>query len=86
MTVVPGKVTILDNTEAQLVAFRRLVYLTLQSSLDFQEAIHKILKLEIAESMYPELCNMIVDCCAEKRTYEKFFGLLSEVECLLSLF
>ena len=26
-----------------------------------------------------ELCNMIVDCCAQQRTYEKFYGLLAEV-------
>jgi len=78
ITVVPGKTVILDNTEAQMVAFRRLIYLTLQSSLDYQEAVHKILKLEIQESMYSELCHMIVDSCAEKRTYEKFFGLMAE--------
>lgn len=26
-----------------------------------------------------ELCNMILDCCAQQRTYEKFFGLLAGV-------
>lgn len=29
-----------------------------------------------------ELCNMIVDCCAQQRTYEKFFGLLAGVKLL----
>jgi hypothetical protein len=36
-----------------------------------------------------ELCNMILDCCAQQRTYEKFFGLLAQVWyfrlCLSSL-
>ena len=27
----------------------------------------------------PEFCTMIVDCCAQQRSYEKFFGLLAQV-------
>uniref|UniRef100_A0A0M3HGN5 MI domain-containing protein n=1 Tax=Ascaris lumbricoides TaxID=6252 RepID=A0A0M3HGN5_ASCLU len=42
-----GKMTIIDNTEQNLVAFRRNVYLTIQSSLDFQEAAHKLLKIDL---------------------------------------
>ena len=26
-----------------------------------------------------ELCYMVLDCCAQMRTYEKFFGLLAQV-------
>lgn len=33
-----------------------------------------------------ELCNMILDCCAQQRTYEKFFGLLAGVSKLFSHF
>src|SRR5687768_8029537 len=25
-----------------------------------------------------ELCNMIIECCSQERTYEKFFGLIGE--------
>lgn len=39
--------TIIDGTEQSLVAFRRNVYLTIQSSLDFQEAAHKLLKIDL---------------------------------------
>lgn len=38
---------ILDNTEGNMVAYRRLVYLTIQSSLNYEEAAHKLLKQEI---------------------------------------
>uniref|UniRef100_A0A674D515 Pre-mRNA-splicing factor CWC22 homolog n=1 Tax=Salmo trutta TaxID=8032 RepID=A0A674D515_SALTR len=34
-------------------------------------------------SQQKELCNMILDCCAQQRTYEKFFGLLAGRFCLL---
>ncbi len=39
--------TIYDSTETNLVALRRTIYLTIQSSLDFEECAHKLLKLEL---------------------------------------
>ncbi|VDM46559.1 unnamed protein product [Toxocara canis] len=78
-----AKVTIIDNTEQNLVAFRRNVYLTIQSSLDFQEAAHKLLKIDLKSGQDVEMCNMIVDCCAQQRTYESFYGLLAERFCRL---
>ena len=31
-----------------------------------------------------ELCNMILDCCAQQRTYEKFFGLMAQRFCQIN--
>ncbi|CDW53733.1 MA3 and MIF4G domain containing protein [Trichuris trichiura] len=78
-----GQNAITDLTEINLITFRRTVYLTIQSSLDFQEAIHKLLKMDIKPGYEAELCNMILDCCAQQRTYEKFFGLMAERFCRL---
>ncbi|NP_001089418.1 pre-mRNA-splicing factor CWC22 homolog [Xenopus laevis] len=77
------KMTIHDKTEVNLVAFRRTIYLAIQSSLDFEECAHKLIKMDFPESQTKELCNMILDCCAQQRTYEKFFGLLAGRFCLL---
>ncbi|KAF4086621.1 hypothetical protein AMELA_G00085640 [Ameiurus melas] len=76
-------VTIFDKTEVNLVSFRRTIYLAIQSSLDFEECAHKLIKMDFPESQTKELCNMILDCCAQQRTYEKFFGLLAGRFCLL---
>ncbi|XP_061041471.1 pre-mRNA-splicing factor CWC22 homolog [Eubalaena glacialis] len=76
-------VTIHDKTEINLVSFRRTIYLAIQSSLDFEECAHKLLKMEFPEGQTKELCNMILDCCAQQRTYEKFFGLLAGRFCML---
>ncbi|KFD66901.1 hypothetical protein M514_02378 [Trichuris suis] len=81
--VTAGQNAITDLTETNLITFRRTVYLTIQSSLDFQEAIHKLLKMDIRPGYEAELCNMILDCCAQQRTYEKFFGLMAERFCRL---
>ncbi|GMR39553.1 hypothetical protein PMAYCL1PPCAC_09748, partial [Pristionchus mayeri] len=77
------KMDIIDNSEQALVAFRREIYLTIQSSLDFQEAAHKILKMGIKPQLETELCNMLVDCCAQQRTYDRMYGMLIERFCRL---
>lgn len=76
--------TIIDETETNLVALRRTIYLTIQSSLDFQECAHKLLKMNIKKNQEMELCQMILDSCAQQRTYERFFGLLAQRFCELN--
>lgn len=76
--------TIVDSTETNMVAFRRTIYLTIQSSLDVDECAHKLLKGEIKPGWEPELCNMILDCCAQQRTYIKFYGLLAQRFCMIN--
>ena len=70
---------IIDNTETNLTALRRTIYLTIHSSLDFEECAHKLMKMQLKPGQEIELCHMFLDCCAEMRTYEKFFGLLAGV-------
>ena len=42
------------------------------------DAVHKLIKLNLKPGHETELCHMIVDCCAQQRTYEKFFGLMAQ--------
>nr|CDI53110.1 probable Pre-mRNA splicing factor cwc22 [Melanopsichium pennsylvanicum 4] len=72
-----------DRTETNLINLRRTIYLTIMSSLDFEESVHKLLKLEIPEDQGIELCNMIVECCSQERTYSKFYGNMGERFCKL---
>jgi pre-mRNA-splicing factor CWC22 len=81
---VDGKVTIHDHSETNLINFRRNVYLTIMSSLDFEEAAHKLLKRNIEEGLELELANMVVECCSQERSYAKFYGLLGERFCKLN--
>uniref|UniRef100_A0A1B0DP29 Uncharacterized protein n=1 Tax=Phlebotomus papatasi TaxID=29031 RepID=A0A1B0DP29_PHLPP len=76
--------TIIDNTETNLVALRRTIYLTIHSSLDYEECAHKLMKMELKPGQEMELCHMFLDCCAEQRTYEKFYGLLAQRFCMIN--
>ncbi|XP_075213065.1 pre-mRNA-splicing factor nucampholin [Lycorma delicatula] len=78
------KETIFDNTETNLVALRKTIYLTIHSSLDFEECAHKLLRMELKPGQEIEMCHMFLDCCAEQRTYEKFFGLLAQRFCQIN--
>lgn len=42
-----AKQKIIDQTETNMVALKRTIYLTIQSSLDFEECAHKLLRMEL---------------------------------------
>ena len=67
-----------DQSNTDLVNLRRTIYLTLQSSADPEEATHKLLKLRLPPGQEPELVSMVVESCAEAKTYLKFYGLIGE--------
>merc|ERR1712183_873052 len=77
------KMEIQDMTATNQVALRRNIYLTIQSSLTFEECAHKMMKMQFNDEDYPEIFAMIVDCCSQQRTYEKFYGLLAGRFCQL---
>lgn len=59
-----AKTVIVDQTETNLVALRRTIYLTIQSSLDFEECAHKLLKLQLkpGQEVCTGWCNHAVRC------------------------
>ncbi|CAO3694312.1 unnamed protein product [Umbelopsis ramanniana] len=78
------KLQIQDRTNADVIALRKQIYLTIMSSVDFEECCHKLMKLNIQEGQEIELCNMIIECCSQERTYLKFYGLMGERFCKLN--
>jgi len=78
----PGeKMTITDMSETDKVNLRRTIYLTIMSSLDFEEAGHKLLKLDIPSGAEVELVTMLIECCSQEKTYLRYYGLLSQRFC-----
>lgn len=79
----PAAETIVDFTDTDLVNLRRSIYLVIMSSLQHEECVHKILKLNIAEGQEKEVCTMLIDCCAMDRMFNRFFPLQAERLCRL---
>ncbi|KAF8061690.1 MIF4G-domain-containing protein [Lyophyllum atratum] len=67
-----------DRTETNLVNLRRVIYLTIMNALNYEEAVHKLLKVQIQEGQEIELVNMIIECCSQERSYSTFYGLIGE--------
>ncbi|RYP71263.1 hypothetical protein DL771_004955 [Monosporascus sp. 5C6A] len=67
-----------DQSNTDLVNLRRTIYLTIQSAMDPEEAVHKLIKINLPTGQEPELPSMIVECCSQEKTYTKFFGLIGE--------
>lgn len=49
-----------DETETNLVNLRRTIYLTIMSSVDFEEAGHKLLKIKLEPGQ--EVCSICSHC------------------------
>ncbi|KDQ59686.1 hypothetical protein JAAARDRAFT_127159 [Jaapia argillacea MUCL 33604] len=81
---VEAKEGIEDRTETNLVNLRRTIYLTIMNALNYEEAVHKLLKVQIKEGDEIEMINMIIECCSQERTYSKFYGLVGERFCKLA--
>ncbi|RHY88684.1 hypothetical protein DYB35_008463, partial [Aphanomyces astaci] len=76
-------VVIHDFSEQDLVNLRRTIYLTIMSSVSHEECAHKLLRLNIRPGQEPEICAMLIDCCAQERTYLRYYGLLGQRFCLV---
>ncbi|XP_050371524.1 uncharacterized protein LOC126789418 [Argentina anserina] len=73
-----------DETETNLVNLRRTIYLTIMSSVDFEEAGHKLLKIRLEPGQEMELCVMLLECCSQERTYLRYYGLLGQRFCMIN--
>lgn len=77
-------IEIKDQSNTDLVNLRRTIYLTIMSSGGFEEACHKLMRVNIPTGREEELPSMIIECCSQERTYNKFFGLIGERFCKLN--
>lgn len=57
-----GSMRMMDMSEQDVINLRRSIYLTIMSSLDFEESAHKIMKLRIPAGQEHELVNMLIEC------------------------
>lgn len=73
-----------DQSNTDLVNLRRSIYLTIMSSGGFEEACHKLMRINLPTGREEELPSMIIECCSQERTYNKFFGLIGERFCKLN--
>ena len=67
-----------DQSNTDLVNLRRTLYLTIQSSNDFEDCCHRLMKINIPAGQEPQLPEMIVQYCSLERTYTKFIGSVGE--------
>ncbi|CTQ41240.1 pre-mRNA-splicing factor CWC22 [Babesia microti strain RI] len=72
------KMEITDCTEQDVINLRKTIYLCIMSSLNFEECVHKLLKLNIKSGQEIEVCTMLIDCCSIERTFQTFFALQAE--------
>ena len=68
----PPLTSLQDQTQTNLVNLRRTIYLTIMSSMDFEESGHKLMKINIGEEHKIEIVVMLIECCSQEKTYIKW--------------
>lgn len=58
-----------DTLSTEIAVGRRTIYLTIMSSLDFEEAGHKLMKIQVDPGREIEVVTMILECCSQEKTY-----------------
>ena len=67
--------------ENEVARLRESIYHRIMNSVKFEEAAHKLLALRLPPNQMTELARMIVDCCAEEKSYSSFYGNLARKLC-----
>lgn len=57
---------------------RRTIYLTIMSSMDFEEAGFKLMKMKLQPGEEVELCSMLCECCSNEKTFLRYYALLAQ--------
>ncbi|MCD7451614.1 hypothetical protein HAX54_012876, partial [Datura stramonium] len=73
-----------DETETNLINLRGAIYQMIMSSVDFEEAGHKLLKIKLEPGQEMELCIMLLECCSQERTYLRYYGHLGQRFCMIN--
>ena len=74
---------IIDNTGTNDIQFRRTMYLTLMSSINFEETVHKIMRMKLPDGSEKGVLDMILECACQERSYMKYFGLTAQRLCTI---
>jgi pre-mRNA-splicing factor CWC22 len=63
--VVEEKEGIEDRTETNLVNLRRIIYLTIMNALNYEEAVHKLLRVQLEEGQEVSLSLVSRTLCLQ---------------------
>ncbi|CAF3377232.1 unnamed protein product [Rotaria socialis] len=69
--------------KTNLPAFFRTIFLAIELNSGAEKCARKLLKMNASLGQETEICQIIIDNCAQRRRYEPFLGLLGQRLCLL---
>lgn len=72
------RIEIKDQSNMDLVNLRKTIYLNIKGSGGFEEAVHKLMRVDLPPGQEKELPQMIIEGASQERTYNKFYGLIAE--------
>ena len=80
LSAVPSKEGIEDHTETHLINLRQVIYLTIMNALDYdnEEAVHKLLRVQLSEGEEVWVCYLLVFSIAYKAFLIELVNMVTE--------
>ncbi|CAF4222980.1 unnamed protein product, partial [Rotaria sordida] len=75
--------SISDQINTNFLALFRTMFLTIDLNHSAEKCTRKLVRMNIPSGQEMEVCQIILNNCAQKRRYDPFFGLLGQRLCLL---
>ncbi|XP_022897824.1 pre-mRNA-splicing factor CWC22 homolog [Olea europaea var. sylvestris] len=72
-----------DKAETDIVILRRTIYHHIMSSRNYEEAGQKLLGIKLQTRQEMEICNMLLECCGQERTYIRYYANIAHALCMI---
>ncbi|KAL2478078.1 MIF4G domain-containing protein/MA3 domain-containing protein [Forsythia ovata] len=73
-----------DEADTDIVNLRRTICYHIMSSHNYEEAGRKLLGIKLQPGQEMEICNMLLECCRQDRTYLRYYSNLAHTLCLIN--
>lgn len=72
-----------DKEELDSFEFKKQIYLTIMSSVNYEENVHKLTRAGLTVGREREVCEMIIECCSQEKNYSRYYALMAQRLCFL---
>ncbi|XP_055063037.2 nucleolar MIF4G domain-containing protein 1 [Misgurnus anguillicaudatus] len=76
-----AKILELARKQRMNTDIRRNIFCVLMSSEDYLDAFEKLLRLGLKDQQEREIVHVLMDCCLQEKTFNRFYAVLAEKFC-----
>ncbi|CAI9770402.1 unnamed protein product [Fraxinus pennsylvanica] len=72
-----------DEADTDIAVLRKTICRHIMSSRNYEEVGHKLLGIKLQTRQEMEICNMLLECCCQDRTYFRYYANIAHTLCMI---